>query len=319
VGPADLEELIGDICIGSRADVLVGPGDDAGVQLIGEQGIVQTVDVITPVVNDPFIFGAISAANSMSDVYAMGGKPLSALAVAGFPSCEYEPVVFKEIMKGAISALEKAGAVLIGGHSFDDSEIKFGLCVTGIVDTNRILRARGASAGDVLVLTKPVGTGILTTALKGGKLTESDIREVVESMLVLNDQSSLTASIAGANACTDVTGFGLLGHAFNMVKDSQTDFLIKYSEVPLFQKVYDMVDAGMVPEGAYHNLRFLDGKVWFPSDFTEEKKLILSDPQTSGGLLIAVPQASLRAFESSSLFSRIIGKVVRGSGKIIVE
>jgi len=299
--------------------VLVGPGDDAGVYLIGDQAMVETVDVITPVVNDPFTFGAISAANSISDVYAMGGRPLTALAVAGFPSCDYGPSVLKEILRGAVDTLKRAGAVLIGGHSFADDEIKFGLSVTGVVNRDEILRVGGAVEGDLLILTKPLGIGILTTALKGGKLSDSEISPAVEWMLTLNDAASVLAVSAGATACTDVTGFGLLGHALNMATGTDLDFVFCYDNIPVLSKVNDMINSGMVPEGAYHNLRFFEGKTEFPDGFAEEKKLVLSDPQTSGGLLIAVKEEGLRVFEKSGAFFAVIGRVAAGSGKVKVH
>ncbi len=249
----------------------------------------------------------------------MGGKPLSALAIAGFPSCDYEPSVLKDIMKGAVDTLKRAGAVLIGGHSFEDNEIKFGLSVTGVVDRGKILRVGGASEGDVLILTKPLGVGILSTALKGGKLSDADMEPAVKWMQMLNEEASVLAVRAGATACTDVTGFGLLGHALNMVRGADLDFVINYKSVPVMEKVMDMIDAGMVPEGAYHNLRFLDGKVRFPSVFGEERKLMLSDPQTSGGLLISVSEDGLRVFRESSIFFAVIGRVVKGSGKVAVD
>ncbi len=298
--------------------MIVGPGDDAGVFLIGDHAIVETVDVITPVVNDPYTFGAISAANSISDVYAMGGRPLSAMAIAGFPSCDYEPFVLKEILRGAVDTLKRSGAVLIGGHSFEDHEIKFGLSVTGVVDRNKILRLGGASVGDILVLTKPLGVGILSTALKGGKLSESDMGKAVEWMLTLNEAASAVAVRAGAAACTDVTGFGLLGHALNMVRGTELDFIFSNASIPVMDRVRPMIDAGMVPEGAYHNLRFLEGKVGFSPGFSEEQKLVLSDPQTSGGLLISVGKDGLGVIEGSSIFFSVIGKVVKGSGRIEV-
>ena len=254
----------------------------------------------------------------MSDVYAMGGWPLTALAVAGFPSCDYEPIVLKEIIRGAVAALKRAGAVLIGGHSFEDNEIKFGLSVTGIVDKDNILRVGGAVAGDVLILTKPLGIGILTTALKGGKLSDADISHAVKWMLTLNEAAAVVAVGAGATACTDVTGFGLLGHALNMVIGTDLDFVIYNDRVPVLERVNEMIDAGMVPEGAYHNLRYLDGKVQFPAGFSEEHKLLLSDPQTSGGLLIAVKSDGVSVFEKSSVFFTVIGKVEKGSGKVNV-
>ena len=288
------------------------------MHLIGDQAVVETVDVITPVVNDPFTFGAISAANSISDVYAMGGRPLTALAIAGFPSCDYEPAVLREVLRGAVSTLKRAGAVLIGGHSFQNDEMKFGLSVTGVVDKERILRAQGAAEGDVIVMTKPLGIGILTTALKGGKLTDAQMGAAIEWMLTLNETASGLAIRTEASACTDITGFGLLGHSANMLRGSGLDFVIYNDLVPIMDKVYEMIDAGMVPEGAYNNLRFMDGKVAFPADFSEERKLLLSDPQTSGGLLITMKEDGLRVFKESLIYYAVIGKVVKGAGKVVV-
>jgi selenide,water dikinase len=277
------------------------------------------VDVITPVVNAPFTFGAISANNSLSDVYAMGGRPVSALAIAGFSSCDYESVVLKEILRGAVHSLKRAGAILIGGHSFEDAELKFGLSVTGIIDKNKILRVSGAEEGDFIIITKPIGIGILATALKGGKITDDNMKTAIEWMLTLNDKASELALKAGATSCTDVTGFGLLGHAYNMVKDSSTDFEIKKDSIPVLEHVHEMINAGMVPEGAYNNLRFLGGKVEFSPHVTEEGRLLLADPQTSGGLLITLKKENIKVFEESGIFFSVIGRVVKGSGKIIVK
>jgi selenide, water dikinase len=296
----------------------VGPGDDAGVCLVNGQAIVETVDVISPVVNDPFTFGEISATNSVSDVYAMGGKPISAMAVAGFPLCDYEPVVLKEILKGAVSVLDRIGVALVGGHSFDNSEIKFGLSVMGVADKDRILRATGACQNDLLVLTKPIGVGILTTALKGGALTDNEISEAVGWMRTVNDKASGTALSAGASACTDVTGFGLLGHALNMLKDSSVDFVIEGNKVPLMERVMEMICEGMVPGGAYRNLEFAGSSIDYAPAISEELKLVLADPQTSGGLLIAVREDSIGFFEKAKEFYRIIGRVKKGSGRINV-
>ncbi len=328
MGPADLEDIISSlhdyedsvVLSGSNAPVvLIGPGDDAGVALIGDTAIVETVDVITPVVNDPFTFGAISANNSISDVYAMGGRPVTALAIAGFSLCDYEPVVLKEILRGAVHTLGRAGARLIGGHSFDDSELKFGLSVTGIVGRNRILKVSGAAEGDVIILTKPLGIGILTTALKGGKLSDEDLKPAIEWMLTLNDKASFLASSTGATACTDVTGFGLLGHLHNMVRNAAVDFIIESAGVPVLEHVWEMVDKGMISQGAYRNLRYIEDKADFSPGVSDEIKLLFSDPQTSGGLLITVGEDRIKAFEGSSLFFSVIGRVERGSGSIIVK
>ncbi|BCB95740.1 selenide, water dikinase [Dissulfurispira thermophila] len=319
MGPSDLEEIISDIQPCESASVLVGPGDDAGIYLLNDTAIVETVDVITPVVNDPFTFGAISANNSLSDVYAMGGKPISALAIAGFSSCDYESSVFKEILRGAVHSLNRAGAILIGGHSFEDAELKFGLSVTGVVNREKILRVSGAEEGDIIVITKPIGIGILTTSLKGEKLTDADLKTAIGWMLTLNDKASKLALKADATACTDITGFGLLGHAYNMVKDSDIDFEITMANVPVLEHVHEMIDSGMIAEGAYNNLKFFAEKVEFSSYITEEDRLLLSDPQTSGGLLITLKEENLKVFEESDIFFSVIGRVIKGSGRIVVK
>jgi selenide,water dikinase len=300
--------------------VIVGPGDDAGVySLNANTTLVETVDVITPVVDDPFTFGAISATNSLSDIYAMGGSPITALAILGFPSCDYDPEVIKEILHGAVSKLREAGVSLMGGHSIEDQELKFGLSVTGVIKKDRILRIQGAMPGDILVLTKPIGIGILTTALKGGRLREDEIKDVITLMLTLNDRASKAAINANAHAVTDITGFGLLGHAYNMVKNPKIDFYFSFNSIPILPRVTEMVDKGMVPEGAYNNLKSLKGNVLFPDRFSEENQLILSDPQTSGGLLMAIPEESLGIFEEGSIPFYVIGKVEKGKGKIRIS
>lgn len=319
MGPADLEEILSGIGTAESAAVIVGPGDDAGVHRLGDMALVETVDVITPVVNDPFTFGAISAANSLSDVYAMGGAPRAALAIAGFPSCDYEPAVLKEILRGAVEVLKSTGTALLGGHTFDNSEIKFGLSVTGVVDPKRILRVSGAREGDSIVLTKPLGIGILTTALKGGKLTDEELGTAVKWMLTLNTTASAAALSAGATSCTDVTGFGLLGHAANMVAGSPVDFVLELSRIPVLERVHEMIESGMVPQGAYNNLAFIGGKVEFSSGLGEDDKLLLADPQTSGGLLITLPEEGLSRFKEASLFFSVIGRVVKGSGSLRVR
>ncbi len=300
--------------------MLVGPGDDAGVYLLDNgTALVETVDLITPLVNDPFIFGSISTANSLSDVYAMGGRPLTALAILGFSTCDYDSIVIGNILKGAIDVLDKAGVALMGGHSFEDNELKFGLSVTGTIDKERILRVTGAIPGDLLLLTKPIGIGIITTALKGGRIKDNEIEYAVKWMLTLNDRASEAALSAGASAATDITGFGLLGHASNMVKGSEVDFIIEYDEVPVLENAMDFVSGGIVSKGAYNNLKFVQDKVDFNPSLQEEARLLLSDPQTSGGLLVALPERNIEAFKSKGFKFWVIGRVVEGSGKLIVR
>lgn len=295
--------------------VIVGPGDDAGVFSLQEGNplVVETVDIITPLVNDPFTFGSVSAANSLSDVYAMGGVPHTALALLGYSSCDFDLAVIKLILAGACDVLRKAGVSLIGGHSFDDPELKFGLSVMGTVKKDALLRAKGARPGDVLILTKPLGIGILSTALKARK--NEDMSPAVEAMLTLNDKASASAVSAGAHAATDVTGFGLLGHAYNMARGSDTDFEIRVSGVPVMERVREFVEGGIIPEGAHNNLKFLEGKI-DPGDSTEDERIVLADPQTSGGLLIALPIEGIGKFKASGVGFSVIGKVVPGTGRI---
>ncbi len=303
----------------NHAEILVGIGDDAGVYLVNDTAIVETVDIITPLVNDPFIFGSISACNSISDIYAMGGRPVSCLAIIGYPSCDYDQTVLREIIKGAQDILRKAKVVLIGGHTFEDPELKFGLSVTGIADKNKILRVKGAQDGDIIILTKPIGIGILTTALKGSKINDDDLLEAIEWMLTLNDVSSSLAVEADATACTDVTGFGLLGHAINMVKDSTINFIIQKDTIPVLKKALELINDGMVPEGAYKNLQFFKNWIDFDPNISEEERLLLSDPQTSGGLLVTLPKEKIAVFENSGTQFSVIGTVRKGSGRIIVQ
>ncbi len=285
--------------------------------------MVETVDVITPIVDDPYIFGAISAANSMSDVYAMGGSPVSALAILGFSSCDFSVSVIKKLLKGAIDKLKEAGACLIGGHSIEDKEFKFGLSVIGKVNKDQILRANGASAGDILILTKPLGTGILSSAFKRGVIKNKAFNEAVLSMLTLNKTACDVSVLSGSHAATDVTGFGLLGHALNMVRDNKLDFVLSYEKIPIMDKVKNLAFSGVVPKGAHNNLEFVRDKIIFPENFSKEDKLILSDPQTSGGLLIALPESGLNKFKRLAQKKKmrfwIIGEAVKGKGRIVIR
>lgn len=285
--------------------------------------IIETVDVITPIVDDPYTFGAISAANSMSDVYAMGGSPVSALAILGFSSCDFSISVIKKLLKGAIDKLKEAGAPLIGGHSIEDREFKFGLSVIGRVSKDKILRINGASTGDILILTKPLGTGILSSAFKRGAIKITAFNKAISSMLALNKTASKIALLSGSRAATDVTGFGLLGHTLNMVKGNKLDFVIFHKKIPIMSNVRNLAVSGIAPKGAHNNLEFVSNKVVFPRNFLKEEKLILSDPQTSGGLLIALPKIGLGKFDRIAKKEKmpywIIGEVIKGKGKVIIE
>jgi selenide,water dikinase len=284
---------------------------------------VETVDVITPIVDDPFTFGAICAANSVSDIYAMGGTPLTALAILGYASCDFSPAVIKELFRGSVQKLKEAGACLIGGHSIEDNEFKLGFAVTGIVQKRDILRVGGARAGDLLVLTKQIGTGILTSAVKLGKMKPSGLKDVIDSMLLLNKTASRAAVLSGAHAATDVTGFGLLGHALNMARSSGTSLTIVREAVPFMKRMLEFISAGVVPKGAKKNLDFCRRDVSFPRGTPDTWRLAFSDPQTSGGLLIALPEKGLKRFDrlmnrSGSVYWTI-GTVARGKGRVVIR
>jgi len=285
--------------------------------------LVETIDVITPIVDDPYTFGAICAANAVSDVYAMGGTPLSALAFLGFSSCDFGPPVIRRLLKGAIEKLGESGACLIGGHSIEDREFKFGLAITGVVDEKTILKVDGVLPGDILILTKPVGTGILTSAFKRGKVKGAALKRVVASMLQLNKAASKAAVLSGSHAATDVTGFGLLGHGLNMAKSSKVDLVIVNDRVPLMNGVKKFAASGTVPKGAQRNLEFCCRDVAFPTNMSKEDQLVLSDPQTSGGLLIALPAKGMKRFERIAEREKmsywVIGEAIKGKGRIIIK
>lgn len=289
--PQLLEKVLQKIPRPSDQKILVGAetSDDAAVYQIDEKtAIVQTVDFFTPIVDDPFQFGAIAAVNSLSDVYAMGGKPLFALNVVGFPSSRLPITVLEEILSGAQSIAEKAQIAIIGGHTVDDTEPKFGLAVTGIVDPSHIIRNNNAKPGDSLVLTKPLGTGILSTALKQGLLDKYLINQLQDTMLALNKAAAEAMQEVGVNSCTDITGFGLLGHLLEMMEGSKTTAVIEIDKIKFLPEVDSMVVGGIVPGGTRDNFQFTQPYVEYADSVSENRKLMLNDAQTSGGLLISV-------------------------------
>lgn len=264
---------------------------DAGIYRISAtQALVQTVDFFTPIVDDPYTFGQIAAANSLSDVYAMGGKPLTALNIICFPvSCQ--PLeVMEAILRGGYDKVIEAGAVVVGGHSIEDPEPKYGLSVTGLVEIDQLITSHGAKPGDLLVLTKPLGTGIISTALKGAMIAEKEAVEAVRGMAQLNAAASEAMSEVGVSACTDVTGFSLLGHLREMLITSAVSAAIDYQKVPLYPAVTEMTAMGMIPAGAYRNLDYIRPHLdWQGSpEAKEDALIIMADPQTSGGLLVAL-------------------------------
>ncbi len=262
--------------------------DDAAVyRLNKKEAMVQTVDFFTPIVDDPYLFGQIAAANAMSDIYAMGGRPLTAMNMAGFP-CSLDLKILAQILKGGRDKVEEAGAVIVGGHTIDDPEPKYGMAVTGIVRYEDLTPVTGAKPHDAIILTKPIGSGILATALKAGGITERAMREAIDDMCVLNETAAAAAKAVGAKAVTDVTGFGLLGHLYNMALQSGVVAVVDASEVPVWHGVYEAAKAGFIAGGAGKNRAHLKGKIEFSRDIDSVQQAILCDPQTSGGLLIAV-------------------------------
>ncbi len=266
--------------------------DDAAVyRLNGETALVQSVDVFTPVVDDPYTFGRVAAANSLSDIYAMGARPILALSVIAFPVDKLPISDMREILRGGIDKAREAGIEVVGGHSLEDNEPKFGLSVTGLVHPERILRNSSAQPGDVLVLTKPLGSGVLTHAIKKGQATEEEIREVVEIMTRLNRDACEVMVEVGVSACTDVTGFGLLGHLIEMLQGSGVCARIRAETVPVLPTVRSRVEEGIYPGGTKKNLAYYGKYVDWEEGVEDADRLVLADSQTSGGLLIAVPKA----------------------------
>ena len=280
----------------SDPNLLVGTNtaDDAGVyRLSADTALVQTVDFFTPVVDEPYWFGAIAAANALSDVYAMGGRPLTALNVAGFPVGMLPLDVLSEILRGGGDKAREAGVTVVGGHTVDDAEPKFGLAVTGLIHPNRIITNAGGRDGDALVLTKPLGSGIATTAIKRGLASRELEHTVIALMATLNRAAGEAMVEVGAHAATDITGFGLLGHLGELAAGSGLAATVKASSVPLIDGILALAADGVVPSGTRRNLESLDGRLTVASEVPEPLRLALGDAQTSGGLLIAVAPASL--------------------------
>jgi selenide,water dikinase len=325
VGPGDLDQILKELSLPKDPKILVGldTSDDAGVYLLNDEvALVQTVDFFTPIVDDPFTFGEIAVANALSDVYAMGGTPLTALNLAAFPIKTLSPSILIEILRGGLSKMGEAGVALVGGHTVEDPEVKYGLAVTGLVHPNKILTNAKAAPGDRLVLTKPLGTGIISTALKGGMASEDAVRKMVESMKALNRKASEWMLTFGAHACTDITGFGFIGHALEMVSASKVGMVIQSEDIPIFPEALEYARLGLIPEGAHSNRQFFSCRVEVGSNVPALLVDLLYDPQTSGGLLISLPAveaerlvATLR--KEANIHSRIVGKVVdEPKGKI---
>jgi cysteine desulfurase NifS/selenium donor protein len=320
IRPQLLEKILKEIPGKNNPAILVGheTADDAAVYMIDEHtAIVQTVDFIPPVVDDPYMYGAISAANALSDVYAMGGKPLFALSIVGFPDRKLPIEVLQQILKGANDKVAEAGIQVIGGHSIEDSEPKFGLVVTGVVHPGKILRNSTAKPGDVLILTKPLGTGIITTAIKRGLADPVSIDLVMHVMAELNKTAAEIMVEFSVNACTDVTGFGLLGHLKEMVCGAGVQAVLLSDQIPVFDAAWEYAAAGAIPGGTRNNLEYAGKFVKWSENTPELLKFILADAQTSGGLLVSMPaeQASVfvnRLHDAGNTVAAIIGRIENG-------
>ena len=298
MGPGDLARALASLPHRDDPRLLVGREtfDDAGVFVVSDDlALVQTVDFFAPIVDDPYTFGRIAAANALSDVYAMGGEPLTALNIVGFPTGSVPLEVLTEILRGGQDAVHEAGAVIAGGHSIIDEEIKYGLSVTGRADPRRLLTNASAKVGDRLVLTKPIGTGLLATAAKTGSVAESDYRAMIASMAALNRDASRAALAVGATCATDITGFGLLGHASHIARASRVSLEIRPAVVPILAGARDAWRAGARTGGAERNAKYLEPLVQWGSA-SEEDRALLIDPQTSGGLLVVLPAAAARDY-----------------------
>jgi selenide,water dikinase len=316
--PGSLQRVLAALPRQTDPDLLVGfeTSDDAGIFRIGRsQALVQTIDFFTPLVDDPFTFGQIAAANALSDVYAMGGRPLTALAVVCFPQ-EADLGILEQIMRGGLSKMTEARCTVVGGHSVRDAEMKFGYAVTGLIDPARVYTNGGAISGDTLILSKPIGTGVITTALKQGKSEPAWVDRAIRSMTTLNSAASaLATACSGVHAMTDITGFGLMGHGREMALGSGVTLEIDTACVPLIEGALDAVRAGAIPGGLLSNREFAECLVGdFPDDcISDDVRALLYDPQTSGGLLISVDSESapalLISLESAGLPAAIIGHV----------
>jgi selenide,water dikinase len=327
LSPGDLDKALCGLELPKDENLIVGleRADDAGVYKISnELAIIQTVDFFTPIVDDPFCFGQIAVANALSDVYAMGGTPKTALNLVAFPIKDMGISILRQILEGGLQVMKEAGVVLLGGHSIEDKELKYGLAVTGFVHPNRVIQNTGLAPGDRLILTKPLGTGIINTAIKGGLASRDVIEAVSRLMVTLNRQASAVMCHYPVSACTDVTGFGLIGHLAEMVVDTPCGVHLNATEIPVIPETFEYAKIGFIPGGAFKNKEFRASLVTFADTVDPLMQDILFDPQTSGGLLIGIPEkfseSLLRELRGNGVGeAAIIGDVTREpSGKILV-
>ena len=308
---ADLFPIVRDLPVAQDPRLLVGSatGDDAAVFALSDDlALVQTVDFFTPIVDDPFDFGRIAAANALSDVYAMGGRPLTALNLVAFPLEQLGGDVLRRILEGGLAIAEEAECAVVGGHSIDDPEPKYGLAVTGTVRPAQMLTNAGAVAADALVLTKPLGVGALSTAHKRGTASQDELAAAVETMVTLNARASRQAVAAGAHAATDVTGFGLLGHLHNLARESRLAAEVRSAAVPALPGAVEALgDGAGVSGGGRRNLDYAEEFTVFGDAVPEERRRLVCDPATSGGLLVAVP-----ADRAEEIDGTVVGRMVEG-------
>jgi len=309
----------------NHPDLLVGldVGDDAAVYRINDEtAVIQTIDFITPIVDDPYDYGAIAAANSLSDIFAMGGQVVLSLNIVGFPP-ELPEDMISEILRGGAEKIREAGGVLAGGHSVDDKEPKYGLSVMGLVHPDEIFTVANAKVGDVLILTKPLGVGMITTAFKGDVVDQKYLIPAVESMKKLNKRASELFRKVGINTCTDITGFSLLGHASEIAENSNVKLQIDFEKIPFHTGAKEYAQEWLFPAGSCRNQKCYQDKIRFVNGISEEMKMLMFTPETSGGLLAAVPDSQLglitKLFNESNESYWIVGKVAPGQGIEVVN
>ncbi|MEU7818278.1 selenide, water dikinase SelD [Pseudonocardia sp. NPDC049154] len=322
IGPGRLAEVLAGVTPPSHPDLLVGTetGDDAAVwRLDADRALVATTDFFTPVVDDPRTWGRIAATNAVSDVYAMGGRPLFALSIVAWPSETLPPEMLAEVLEGGADAGRECGFAVVGGHSIDDPEPKYGLAVVGELHPDRILTNTGLRPGDALVLTKPLGVGIATTAVKAGTAGEDLLARAVASMCTPNAAASAAALAAGATGCTDVTGFGLLGHLRKMAAASGVDAEVVVGDVPMLPGVRELAEAGTVPGGTRRNRDWVAEVLDLAPGVTETDVLLLADAQTSGGLLFGADPERAAAAVAELPGAAVVGRVREGTGRIRIS
>lgn len=320
LAPSDLAQVLSKLPAQNFSkDVIVGfeTSDDAGVfRLTDSIALVQTVDFFTPIADDPEIYGQITAINSLNDIYAMGGKPISALSIVCYPQ-KGDWDVLGKILRGGQQMMNSENVVVIGGHSVDDQEIKFGYAVTGVIHPEKVIKNSGAKSGDVLILTKPIGTGVISTGVKFQKASEKTVEAAIKTMTTSAAQASNVMQKVGANSCTDITGFGLLGHAFEMAKASQVTFTIDSTKIPLLPDVIELINQKMLTRGDKNNRAYVGETVNFAESVSSQMQSALFDPQTAGGLLISLEEDKAQRLINEVENAVIIGRVEAKSDFLI--